>query len=105
VRALNEDEFLATMGATPRAVGVDEAPPFDFWTYFESLPRSEWGMHDFSGERVAAAWLMPGDAWEHVLIASEDKNVLLALVLDLERGAVYGHRVLDLNRLYGVSES
>jgi hypothetical protein len=48
---------------------------------------------------------VPGETWEHLLIASEDKNVLLAVVLDLERGVVHGHRVLDLNRLYCLSGS
>lgn len=44
----------------------------------------------------------PSGRFEHVLVNSEDKNVFMVLVLDRQEGAVYGHRLLDLNELYGV---
>ena len=58
-------------------------PPFNFWPYFDSLPRSEWQGHDFSEGRVSDAYLMSGGRWEHVLVACQDKNVKLVLVLDV----------------------
>ena len=41
--------------------------------------------------------------FEHVLFACEDENVFLVLVLDLDAGAVEGHRVLNLNDEYGLA--
>jgi hypothetical protein len=45
--------------------------------------------------------MSPGP-YEHVLISSEDRNVFMAIVLDREAGAVRGHRLLDLDREYGL---
>ena len=96
------------MTASPRRVAADEEPPFDFWAYFwayvDSLPRSEWEGHDFSDGTVSHAYVMPGERWQHVLLASEDKNVKLVLVLDLNRSEVLGHRLLDLNKIYGLDD-
>jgi hypothetical protein len=41
-------------------------------------------------------------AYEHVLVNTEDQNVFMVLVLDLDAGVVYGHRILDLRREYGL---
>jgi hypothetical protein len=38
-----------------------------------------------------------------VLINTEDRNIFMVLVLDQEAGAVHGHRLLDLNREYGLN--
>jgi hypothetical protein len=42
--------------------------------------------------------------FEHVLINSEDRNVFMVIVLELEASRVLGHHLLDLNRLYGLSD-
>lgn len=47
---------------------------------------------------------MDGGRWQHVLVESPDKNVNLVLVLDLEQRQVFGHHLLDLNRLYGLND-
>ena len=92
------------MGSPPRRVQPHEAPPFDFWRYFEELPEDEWEGHDFSRGMVSYAYVMPGGRWEHVLVESDDKNVNLVLVLDLSAGEVLGHFMLDLNRVYGLDK-
>lgn len=101
VRRLSDDEFRATMGQAPEPVGRDQRPPFDFWTYFCDIPRKDWLGHDFSAGNVSYSYVMPGGRWQHVLVESQDKNVNMVLVLDLPAGRVYGHHVLDVNRLYG----
>jgi hypothetical protein len=45
--------------------------------------------------------MSPG-GFEQVLVNSEDRNDFMALVLNCESGTVYGHRLLDLNREYGL---
>jgi hypothetical protein len=102
---LSEDEYKATMGPNPRQVGSDELPPFDFWAYFDALPREEWMGHDFSRGTVSYAYVMPGDRWEHVLVESDDKNVNLVLLLDLDAQQVHGHFLLDLNEMYGLKRT
>ena len=85
-------------------VSENDGPPFDFWPYFDSLPRSEWQGHDFSEGRVSDAYVMPSGRWEHVLVACQDTNVKLVLVLDRDRGEVEGHYLLDLAQVYGLDD-
>lgn len=92
------------MAGGPSPVSEGERPPFDFWPYFDSMPRSEWQGHDFSEGRVSDAYVMPGGRWEHVLVGCDDRNVKLVLVLDRERGEVEGHYLLDLNQVYGLED-
>jgi hypothetical protein len=45
----------------------------------------------------------PTGRFQHVLVDSEDKNVFMVLVLDIAGSSVLGHRLLDLNREYGLT--
>jgi hypothetical protein len=99
---LTEKEFKATVDARPVRVGPDESPPFDFWGYFESIPREDFGAHDFSARTVTYVWTMPTTDCQHVLVNSKTENVFLVLVLDLRLRKVRGHHLLDLRKLYGL---
>jgi hypothetical protein len=103
MRRLTDDEFKATAVPEAERVGLDEEPPFDFWEYFEAIPREDFGKHDFSEGRVSYAWNMRGTAYQHVLVECETPDVFLALVLDVPGRSVAGHHLLDLNRLYGLT--
>ncbi len=102
VPKMTEDEYKATMAPHPVEVGDDEAPPFDFWPYFDAIDPADFGGHDFSEGDVSHAWSMPGGPYQHVLIRCEEPNVFLVLVLDLDEESVTGHHLLDLNTLYGL---
>ena len=99
---LTEAEYRATMDPHPVEVGPDEAPPFDFWGYFESIPHADFEGHDFSAGAVSYAWTMPATDCQHVLVRCETANVFLVLILDLRRSHVHGHHLLDLRQLYGL---
>ncbi|MEH1127816.1 hypothetical protein [Micromonospora sp. CPCC 206061] len=99
---LTEAEFLATMDPHPARIGQDDAPPFDFWAYFDSIPDEDFGGHDFSDGTVTDALTMPATNFQHVLIRCETANVFLVLILDLRQRRVYGHHLLDLRKLYGL---
>ncbi len=96
MRRLTETEFLATMDPRPVRVGQDDALPFDFWDYFDSIPDADFDDHDFSGGTVTDARTMPATNHQHVLIGCEIANVFIVLVLDLRQGQVNGHHLLDL---------
>jgi hypothetical protein len=103
VPLLTEDEYQATMRPHPIPVPLDQAPPFDFWPYFDSIPSDDFNGHDFGQRRVTHAWQMPGGIHQHVLVASGKPDVFLVLVLDLPADRVLGHHLLDLDRLYGLT--
>ncbi len=97
------DEYKATMVPRPRRLGAAETPPYDFWPYFDAIPRDDLGGHDFSAGEVSHVWHMPGTPYRHVLVRCEVANVVLVLVLNLEKRSVTGHHLLDLNDLYGLT--
>lgn len=100
MRALSEAEFLATMDE-PRPVDLSQGVPFDFWPYVDSLPPDVDG-YIVEREEVTASSVMRSGHWQHVLLATDMPNVFVVLVLDLREQAVLGHRLLNLNVLYGV---
>jgi hypothetical protein len=81
---------------------LDAAPLFDFWPYFDEIPPSDFAGADCSSATVDSARTDPSGRWEHVLVRSATPNVFMVIVLDLDRGEVYGHHLLDLNRHYGL---
>jgi len=83
----------------------DGSPPLDFWDYFESIPQSDFEGHDCSAGAVDYVWEDPTGRFQHVLVNSTDKNIFMVVVLDVPKRVVLGHRLLDLNREYGLSRT
>lgn len=102
---LSREQFLATFGEPMSRAGEGEQPPFDFWPDFDAIPSSDFEGHDCSGGEVEAVYRDPSGRFEHVLVRSDDRNVFMVLVLDRPALAAYGHRLLDLNREYGLGGS
>lgn len=90
------------MGQPMRPRDAAQSAPFPFWGYFDALPADELAGHDLSACRVDAVIAEPSGRYEHVIVGSETKNVVLVLVLDLQLRCVCGHHVLDLRREYGL---
>jgi hypothetical protein len=103
VSLLTAEQFKATMEPRPVRVDPEEAPPFDFWPYFDAIPPADFAGFDFSEGLVTNAWTMPTLGLQHVLVRCDVANVFLVLVLDLDARQVRGHHILDLNDLYGVA--
>ena len=103
MKRLSKAEYLATMGQPMKRLPSDAGPSFEFWHYFYGIPESEFRGHDFSAGSVTYVWEHPAGNIQHVLVDSEDKNVFMVLVLDISSRSVLGHRLLDLNREYGLT--
>jgi hypothetical protein len=101
---LSETEFQNTFGAPMKRAAQDDEPPFEFWSYFEQIPSADFAGHDCSSGRVTYVYRDPSGRFEHVLVDSEARDVFMVLVLDRERHAVLGHRLLDLPALYGLTQ-
>ena len=102
MRALSRSDYVATMGDSPIRLGPEAVPPFDYWPYFEAIPKSEFDGFDCSGCSVTYVYRNAAANLLHVLVNSTDKNVFMALVLDEVRGKVIGHRLLNLDQEYGL---
>ncbi len=97
---LSESEFKATAGKPMRRLGPESEPPVDFWPYFEAIPQEDFEGRDCGEGSVTYVWEHPEGRFQHVLVDSKDKNVFMALVLDVRARKVLGHHLLDLGRVY-----
>ena len=88
-----------------KRLSPDAAPPFGFWDYFESIPSSDFAGHDCSEGVVEYAWEDQSGRFQHVLVNSDNKNVFMVLILDIQQRNIFGHRLLDLNKEYGLQPS
>ena len=94
------------MASAPmRRLPLDASPPFEFWDYFESIPSSDFEGHDCSAGGVSYVWEDSTGRYHFVHVNSEDKNLFMLLVLDIAARTVLGHRLLDLNREYGLERA
>ena len=75
----------------------------DIWPYVESLPITDLEGHSIFDRFVEYVYRSRDECFDHVLVMTKTKNVYLAVVVDLVRDSVYGHRLLDLNREYGLA--
>ena len=93
-RKLTFDEFNNTR-SEPQRVEAGE-PPFDFWSYVESIPAEDFGQADCRDGNVGHVYRM-GELYEHVLIQSQYEGIAMVIVLDLKAQSVFGHYLLDIN--------
>ena len=99
---LTDEEFQKTFAEPMLRVPTAEAPPFDFWRYFEAIATADFEHHDCSRQEVECVYRDASGQFEHVLVNSIKSNVFMVLVLDRIRNRVFGHHLLDLNQQYGL---
>jgi len=98
IRKLSETEFNATFSTKMIDVTKTAAYAIDIWPYVRSIPAEELDSLKFRDRKVESVYRSGDGRYDHVLIKTETKNVYLVIVVYLKEDAVFGHRLLDLNR-------
>jgi hypothetical protein len=101
-RRLNEDEFKATMTLKMKDITARATDILDIWPYVDSVPFLELDGHSIYDGFVEVVYRSNDDRFDHALVMTRTKNVYLVVIVDLARNSIYGHRLLDLNRAYGL---
>ena len=104
MKRLSEPEFLATTTTKMERVSGEAARPFDFWPYFDAIPRGDFQGIDCSAGEVSYVYRTSDGRYDHVLVSSDDRDVFMVLVLDLDALQVVGHHLLNLPVLYGLRD-
>ena len=102
-RQLNEDEFKATFTPKMHNVTATATTIIDIWPYVDSIPPADLEDHSVYDRFVQAVYRNDDGSFDHVLVMTKTKNVYLVIVVDLARDSIFGHRLLDLNREYGLA--
>lgn len=101
-RRLTEDEFRATM--TPKMHNVQEIATdvLDIWPYAHAVPSDDLEGHVIYEPFVDGVYRTEDHRFDHVMVMTLSRNVYLAVVIDLGGESIHGHRLLVLNRQYGL---
>jgi len=102
MKRLTESEYHATFSIPMLRVSDGADPPFDFWGYFDQIPADDFENHDCSDGSITYIWRDSTSCFEHILVNSKTENVFMVLILDIRAANVLGHRLLSLNREYGI---
>ena len=100
-RALSEEEFTDCFAAPMQNVTASPGAIIDIWPYIDALDLDALCLPFLND--VHHVYRDALGRFDQVLIGTGRFNTLLVIVVDLAKGEVYGHRLLDLNQEYGVS--
>jgi len=78
---------------------------FDIWPYVDSIPPEELEGHAPFERFVEIVYRGDDGRFDHVLAMTKTMNVYIVVVIDLKADRILGHRLLDLNREYGLKRS
>ena len=91
------------MGSKMHNVTETATDVIDIWPYVEAVPLADLENHSIYDGFVELVYRSDDGRFDHVLVTTRTPNVYLSVVVDLIHRSIYGHRLLDLNREYGLS--
>lgn len=100
-RRLDESEFKACFTEPMTNVTATVNATLDICPYVDALNLDEIGVPYLND--VHHVYRDARNRFDQVLIGTGRFNALLVIIVDLEKSAVHGHFLLDLNKEYGVS--
>lgn len=101
LRRLDDQEFKACFAEPMTNITATASAAVDIWPYVDALDLGEIGVPYLND--VHYVYRDAQNRFDQVLIGTGKFNALLVIVVDLSKGIVYGHFLLDLNKEYGVS--
>ena len=97
ITELTFDEFMDTM--TEEMIDVTETTDatVDIWPYVAHLVKENIVAPEvLKNEEVEIVYMNEDETFEHVLLPTDNENIFITVVVDLEEEMVIGHYRLDL---------
>jgi hypothetical protein len=105
MKVLSEAEYLHTMRSPMRDVTANLDEGIDIWPYIRTVATTvNIPSIVLQNEWVEYVYRCGDDAFDHILISTDEKNVFLAVIVNRNEQMVYGHHLLDLNEKYGAKK-
>ena len=77
-------------------------PVVDIWSYVEQLSKDKIVLsYIFKKQLVERVYRNSANTFDHVLLPTNNKNILIVIVVDLLQKTITGHYRLDLEKEYG----
>jgi hypothetical protein len=100
---LSPEEFIGTMSAEMEDVTETAEPVVDISPYVEALIAEGLILpNTLEEELIEIIYRNEAHTHDHVLLPTDDEEVFIALVIDLENEHLLGHYRMDLNEEPGV---
>jgi hypothetical protein len=99
---MSAEAFNNTFQAPMQDVTGTAEQLLDIWPYVDAIPLAD--LDSFELADVAYVYLNPSRNYQHVLVATEDKNVFLVIVIDVKQVKIRGHHLLNMVELYGLAK-
>lgn len=105
-KELTEIEFKNTFGnGMTDITQIEINEPIDIWDYVKTLTENQ--IVDkivYENEHVEKVYRNDSKTYDHILLPTKKQNVFLTLVVDLKNKIVFGHKMLDLTKAYGINK-
>ena len=102
-RRLTDTEYRQTLSDPVEDATQTASALVDIWPYVEAVPAADLEGHTLYNRFVEYVYRSADARFDHVLVMTRTSNVYLVVVVDRTHSTVYGHRLLDLNREYGLT--
>ena len=104
MQELTEIEFKKTFGNGMTDITETEIDePIDIWNYVKKLTENQIvNRIVYEKELVEKVYRNELKTFDHILLPTAKQNVFLTIVVDLENKRIFGHKILDLNKEYGI---
>ena len=103
---LTENEYLATMSGGMKNVTDTAGGIVDIWEYASNFGvRMLLSDYGYENRIIEAVYENSSCTYQHILLFGLRENVYIVVVVDMQKGEIYGHYYLDLNEKYGLDES
>lgn len=102
VKLLTEEEYLATMSEEMIDVTEEAEAVVDIWPYVMVLVSEGVVQQEVLDEAdIEMVYRDEEDYFDHILLPTNDENIFVVIVVDLEEAEIYGHYILNLKEEYG----
>ena len=102
----DKKQYLKTMIEPMTKITEIITPPSDIWDYAEKLMSFDFlSEKDCKNRYIEAVYSNGDNSYHHVLLSGNRKNIYVVIIIDVSRGNIAGHFVLDLNEEYGLAEN
>jgi hypothetical protein len=104
IKKLTKKEFKATFSEKMNDVTNVADAIVDIWEYVEALETSEYFINDYIIEKrlIEKVYRNSINTYDQILIPTIKNNVYLIIIVDIKKGNIFGHYLLDLNEEYGI---
>jgi len=100
---LTTDQYKSTFDKKMVDVTETAQPVVDIWPYVAQLVKDNVVLtYVLEKQLVETVTRNSANTFDHILLPTNNKNIFIVIVVDLEQGQIMGHILLDLENEYGI---